>query len=341
MKSFRDRNPYAVGLVSVVIIGIFTAMAFAVGLLHLLEDAYEMQATFTDGSGLRGGDDVKLAGVKVGRVTDIDVERDEGLVEVTFVVNNGVDVGDESSADIALETLLGAKFVRLRDTTKGEPMADLPREERVIPVDRTTTAVDIFALTRTATNSINETDNDKLNLLIGQLAEITGGKREQITQLIQGIDRVSRAITERDAQLDELLDEADTLAANLADKDQQLVALIDAGDRILDFLVSRRDLLSTALGQGSEAVRALSELIATNKADLDAILDDLHPTLAVVDSNLADINAGLASAGPAFFGQARAGAHGPFFDIFVAALGPDVLGILEQALGNATTGAAP
>ena len=59
MKSFRDRNPYAVGLVSVLAIGLFTGVAFAVGLLHLLEDTYKMQAIFTDASGLKGGDEVR------------------------------------------------------------------------------------------------------------------------------------------------------------------------------------------------------------------------------------------------------------------------------------------
>lgn len=335
MKSFRDRNPYAVGLVSILVIGLLTGFAFMVGLLHLLEDAYEVRASFTDAAGLRTGDEVKLAGVEVGRVTEIDTDQEHGLVEVSFVVNSGVEVGSDATADISLETLLGAKFIRLGETTSGEPMESLPKERRHIPVERTTTPVDVFALTRDATERIEETDNDKLNTLIGQLATVTEGKREQITQLLEGIDRVSTALTERDAELEALLDEVDVLAANLAAKDQQLIDLIDAGDRILDFLVERRDVFATALGEGSEAIRGLAELIATNKAALDAILDDLHPTLEVVESNLADLNAGLAISGPAFYGQSLAGSHGPFLDIFVAALGPDVLGILESVIGDA------
>ena len=72
VKSFRDRNPYAVGIVSMLVIGVVTGLAFMVGLLHLLEDTYTMEGTFTDGAGLRSGDDVKVAGVKVGRVTGIE-----------------------------------------------------------------------------------------------------------------------------------------------------------------------------------------------------------------------------------------------------------------------------
>jgi phospholipid/cholesterol/gamma-HCH transport system substrate-binding protein len=343
VKSFRDRNPYAVGLVSMLVIGAITGGAFLVGLLHLLEDTYEMEATFTDAAGLRSGDDVKLAGVKVGRVTGIHADREHGLVEVEWVVNTGVDIGEGAGADIALETLLGSKFVRITDASKGDQlMADLPRDERVIPFEdcdgdrcqpRTTTPVDLFDLTRDATERIEATDNARLNQLINQLADITEGKRGTITDLIEGVDTVSTAINERETELDSLLDHADELAANLAEKDQTLVQLIDSSRTILDFLVQRREELAQALGAGSDAVRALSTLIDTNRAQLDAILDDLHPTLAVVDDNMPDLNRTLAVAGPAFYGQSLAGTHGPWLDIYVGGLGPDIIGILEDATG--------
>jgi phospholipid/cholesterol/gamma-HCH transport system substrate-binding protein len=343
VKSFRDRNPYAVGLVSLLIIGAITGAAFMVGLLHLLEDTYEMEGTFTDAAGLRSGDDVKVAGVKVGRVTGIHADRDEGLVRVEWVVNKGVDIRDGAGADIALETLLGSKFIRITDAEVGEDlMGELPRSERVIPYQecgadglceaRTHTPVDVFDLTREATNRIIETDNDKLNTLLDQLATITDGKRATVTDLIDGISQVSTAINEREAQLNSLLDHADQLSANLAAKDQTLVQLIDSSRTILDFLVQRREELAAALGAGSDAVRSLSTLIDTNRANLDAILTDLHPILASVDANLPDLNRALAIAGPGFLGQSTAGSHGPWADIYVGALGPDIIGILDGAL---------
>jgi phospholipid/cholesterol/gamma-HCH transport system substrate-binding protein len=343
VKSFRDRNPYAVGNVSVLIIGAITGAAFMVGLLHLLEDTYEMEGTFTDAAGLRSGDDVKVAGVKVGRVTGIHADEERGLVNVEWVVNSGVDIRDEAGADIALETLLGSKFIRITQPAEGDALfADLPREERVIEHEvcdadgicepRTSTPVDVFDLTRDATERIEATDNEKLNVLINQLADITEGKRGTVTDLIEGIDTVAGAINEREAQLDALLDEADELSANLAAKDSTLVQLIDSSRTILDFLVQRREELAAALGAGSDAVRSLSVLIDTNRAQLDAILTDLHPTLATVRSNLPDLNRALAITGPAFAGQSQAGTHGPWLDIYVAALGPDIIGLLEGLL---------
>jgi phospholipid/cholesterol/gamma-HCH transport system substrate-binding protein len=342
VKSFRDRNPYAVGIISMLVIGALTGMAFMVGVLHLLEHTYSMEGTFTDGAGLKGGDDVKVAGVKVGRVSGVHADPEEGLVRVTWVVNQGVDIGEDAHADIALETLLGSKYIRITKAASGKRMMeDLPRRERVIPheecgtdglcLTRTTTPVDVFDLTRNATEKIEQTDNERLNQLINQLATITQGKRATVTDLVNGIDQVAGAITEREGKLASLLDQADQLSATLASKDQQLARLIDTSRTVLRVLVDRRDALAATLGEGSAAVQALGRLISVNELHLDAILDDLHPTLAVVKDNLPSLNRALAYAGPGFYSQSLAGTHGPWLDIYVAALGPDINGVLEDA----------
>jgi phospholipid/cholesterol/gamma-HCH transport system substrate-binding protein len=334
-----------VGIISMLVIAGITGMAFMVGILHLLEHTYTMEGTFTQGSGLRGGDDVKLAGVKVGRVLGIHADREAGLVKVVWVVNDGVEIRDEAKADIALETLLGSKYIKITNANDGDArFDDLPRDKRVIPheecggdglcVERTTTPEDLFDITREATNRIEATDNARLNQLIEQLAGVSEGKHATVTDLINGIRDVSTAITSREGKLASLLDHADELAGNLAAKDQQLVRLIDASKTLLDFLVERRQELAVALGEGSAAVQGLSRLIEANRASLDAILNDLAPTLATVDANLPDLNRALAVAGPAFYGQALAGSHGPWQDIYIAALGPDIIGILEDATGQ-------
>ena len=340
MKSFRDRNPYAVGLASMLVIGLFVGIAFGVGLLHLLENTYEMRGEFVDASGIRSGDDVKLAGVKVGRVTGIDPDREKGRVIVTWVVNSGTDLGSETRADIALETLLGSKYLRLSGPVEEPYMADLPKERRLVPIERTSTPFDVFELTRIATNSIEQTHTDKLNEFINQLAEVTEGKQGAVKELIEGVDRIARAIAERDVKLRALLDNAADVSQTLAEKDQTLVELIDASRGVLDLISNRRDDLARALGEGANAVDQLARVLTEHESDLDRILDTLHPTLAAVEANFDDVNIALAVLGPGFLAQSRAGSHGPWVDIFVRALGPDVLGVLQDVYDE-VLGVAP
>ena len=329
MRSFRDMNPYIVGIVSVLLIGAITGAAFLIGLTHYLEHTYPITAAFNDASGLRSGDSVRVAGVKVGRVTDVKADHENGRVVVTLEVNDDVVVKDGASAQIALETLLGAKQVRLNDVMSGTtPMKDLPRDQRLIPIERNKTPYDIFELTRISTNSVEQTDTKALNALINQFADLTEGKHQSVTDLVDGLQKVGAAINQRDAELKQLLDRADTVSTTLAEKDKTLVALIDQSKKILDLLASRKNELATALGEGSQAVTQLAKIIGDHQVQLDEILSTLHPTLDVVAANQTNIDNALAWLGPGFYQQSLAGSHGPWLDLFIDSLGPDIVGIL-------------
>lgn len=337
MKSFRDRNPYAVGLVSVLVIGALTGIAFAIGLLNIFAKTYTLRAEFNDASGLRNGDPVRVAGIKVGRVTDVSADRQRGLIRVEMVVDQGIEIHDGVRAEIALSTLLGAKYVRLSEVMTGpKVLQDLPGNDpaRTISVDRTKTPYDIFQLTTTATQNIEALHTSELNALVNDLADITQGKRQSVTDLIDGINKVGAALNERDVELKQLLDRADTLSGTLAEKDQTLVALIDQSKQILDLLASRRNELATALGSGSDAVSQLSRLIGDNKAKLDSILDTLSPTLDVVARQQDHIDTALAWLGPGFYNQSLAGTHGPWLDIFINSLGASPRDLACNLLGG-------
>ena len=343
MRSFRDMNPYLVGIVSILLLGAITGAAFGVGLLHLLENTYDLRAEFKDAAGLREGDAVRVAGVKVGRVTGIKADHQNGLVVVDLVVNKGTHLGTDTQADIALETLLGAKYIRLRSHPTKPFLEELPKSDarRMIPVERTTTPFDVFELTRTATNNIRALNTAELNKVITDLADVTQGRQQSVADLVQGLDKVSTAIASRDAQLAELLDRADTLSTTLAEKDQTLVALIDESKKILDLLASRRDELARALGAGSDAVTQLATIIGDHEAQLDRILSTLHPTLDVVAANQQNIDTMLAWLGPGLYNQTLAGSHGPWADVFIRSLGPDVISVLCHALVPQATTCPP
>lgn len=331
MKSFRDRNPYIVGIVSVLLLGSAVGFAFLVGTLNLLEQAYPMQAVFSDASGLRAGDDIKVAGVKVGRVTDLDVDREAGAVTVSWVVDEGIEIRDEARAEIALSSLLGAKEVRILDAMEGDVlMSELPEEQRVVPLERTTVPFDLFELTRVATEGVQELDTDALNALLVDLADITEGKAATVEDLVEGINRVGAAVNQREAEFDALIDQADRLSATLADKDDEILSLLDSSQQILDLIVERRNDLAVALGESATTVQELDRLISTNKARLDSALDSLAPTLDVVSAEQDDIDRALAWLGPGLLQQSRGGEQGPWQDVFVRGLGPDAIAGLQD-----------
>ena len=327
-KSFRDRNPYLIGLSSVAAILTVVTFAFLAGLLHLFDHTYTMRGVFSDAAGIQGGDAVRVAGVKVGRVASVEADRLAGNVKVRWGVNHGVHLGPDTRAEIALETLLGAKYVRLSGPVVKPYIESRPETKRLIPIERTKIPFDIFALFKLSTQNIEATDTTRLNELINQLADVTQGKHDQISQLLQGISQLSGALNERDAQLRQLLDRADQLSATLADKDKTLVALIDQSQGILNFVVQRRQAIASSLSAGNAAVNDLASVIDRNKTVIDGLLSSLHPTITLLDQHQPDLQKALAWTGPAIVGQAAAGTHGPWADIYVQNIGPNLVGTL-------------
>lgn len=335
MRSFRDMNPVVIGLVSVAVIAALVGAAFMVGILHIFESTYSVKAVFSDASGVRVGDDVRVAGVKVGRVTAIEADRERGNVVIHLAVESAVELGSKATAEVGLDTLLGTRSVHLGGPVVQPYLADVDEDRRIIPIDRTTTPFDVFELTKVGTRAVQATDTERLNRMITQLADVTEGNRHDITRLLTAVADVSAALNERDVQLRQLLDRADTLSGTLAEKDQTLIALLDQSKAILDVVERRRLDIRSTLRDSSVAVDELAGIIARNKAHIDEILTTLHPTIEMLDRRHADLERSLAWLGPGALGLASATSHGPWEDIYIQSLGPNVVTLLQSQLGGA------
>lgn len=334
MKSFRDRNPYVVGIFSVLTILGIVGFAFSIGILQLFKSKYQASAVFSDAAGIKRGDDVKMAGIKIGLVTGIGPDRINGNVIVEFQVDSGVKVADNATAEIALETLLGTRFLRLGGPVRPPYLHDLDKDRRRVPRERTKTPFEVFELTKTATTNIDATDTEKLNKLITSLADITAGQKEEVAQLLTGITELSETLNSRDAQLRSLLDRAEKLTGVLAEKDQTLVALVDQSARILELIDARRGDISTMLREGNALVDELARLIGVNRAQLDVLLKGLHPVVERVEANQAALDRAAGIVGPGALALGIAPAHGPWQDIYIQSVGPDLICLLGKLSGQ-------
>jgi phospholipid/cholesterol/gamma-HCH transport system substrate-binding protein len=318
----------------VLIIGALVGIAFLVGIRHLLEHTYTMRGEFTDAAGIQGGDAVRVAGVQAGRVTKIRADRNRGLVVVEWKVNSGVHLGPQTHAEIGLETLLGRKFVRLTGPVVKPYLEHASLAARTIPHDRTTTPFDIFQVLNVGTREVEATDTAKLNQFISDLADITADKQQQIHDLLDGLSRVSTAVETRDAQLRDLLDRLSTVSATFSQKDQTLVSLLDQSQGVLDLVSQRRNDIASGLENANLLFGNLNSIIGDQKASIDSILTTLHPTVDLLAKHEGDIDRALTWLGPGALGLGKAASHGPWQDIYVRSVGPDLIGVLSQLLGG-------
>ncbi|MGR3759726.1 outer membrane lipid asymmetry maintenance protein MlaD [Roseobacteraceae bacterium NS-SX3] len=90
-------------------------------------EGYELTASFRSLEGVTVGTDVRLAGVKIGTVTGVELNPETFRADTRFSVQNGIEVPDDSAVVISSEGLLGGNFVEVMPG--GSPFALEPGDE--------------------------------------------------------------------------------------------------------------------------------------------------------------------------------------------------------------------
>lgn len=322
LKSFRDRNKYAVGLVSVATLATILVATFLVGNLGLLEGGYTMSGVFADSGGLRNGNDVRVAGVRVGEVTEVRPDYAQGHVIVTWRVDDGVRLGRGTRADVALSNLLGGRYLKLTGAVAAPYMDQLPEGQRRIPMDRTGVPTLINDAIKDATRLVERLDTEAVDDLLAELGKVDLAKRGRITRLMENIGDLSDTISKSEPQLQKLLDNGTKIMDVLEKKDKQLVRLIDGIEIMLSELRKRRNELRVLLGDGSDLVQSTTRLINEHERSLIQVLDDNTAITTRLDGSNEQLNSLLAWAGPTFTGLSTMGGQGPWLEAIATGLGP-------------------
>ena len=135
MKPFRERNPVIIGFIGFAVIAMLLVAAFRADRLPIIGAGDTYHAEFSEIGGLKSGNEVRVAGVPVGKVRDI--ELDGNKVKVTFKVDKGTRLGRETAAEIRIRTLLGAQFLALQPSGSGrlEKGGTIPESRTTPPYD--------------------------------------------------------------------------------------------------------------------------------------------------------------------------------------------------------------
>ncbi len=93
---------------------LLTAIGFLVlGMqsINSQKDGYNISLIFGSTAGLKNGDDVKISGISVGKITKLELNQDDYNAKVDIIINNNIKIPDDSSAKITSSSLLGGNFL--------------------------------------------------------------------------------------------------------------------------------------------------------------------------------------------------------------------------------------
>src|SRR3954470_2325487 len=289
MKPFRERNPVPIGAIGLVAILGMLLLAFNASRLPFLNGGHTYHADFADSAGLKKGDDVRVAGVKVGTVTGVDLAG--AKVRVGLRVGSGIHVGTDSRAEIKIKTLLGQKYVALSPAGTGTLAGD-------IPLDRTETPLDVTAAFNGLGQRAGEIDTGQLAQAFDTLAATFKDTPPYVHQSLRGLQRLSTSIASRDNQLKQLLADANTVTNTLAQRNAEIAKLIDDSNLILQTVYQQRVVIHNLLVDTAAVSKQLSGLVKDNRALIGPALANLEQTLNILQRNQDNLDSAIHLSAP-------------------------------------------
>ncbi len=316
----NSRN--AVTYTAAVKLGVFTvASVLMTGLLtvimgHIgLGSTHEYKALFTTASQLKKGDDVRVAGVSVGEVKDVEVAgQDHALV--TFTARTDVPLTVASRAEIRYLNLVDDRYLAL---LQGRPGASPLQPGATIPMRLTQPALNLTVLFNGFQPLFAALDPHQVNELSLNLVRTLQGEGGTVQGLLANTASLTSSLADRDQLIGQVIDNLDTMLKTVDDRHRQLDTLVVGLKRWMGQLAGDRQAIGSSIHNVSQLTSLLAGLLTQGrpllKADV-AQLRELATRLAQPGNQ--QIIRGLLDRLPQMLtDQTRTGTYGSWYNYYL------------------------
>lgn len=320
MRPIGARDPWQVGLAGLLGLAL---VAGAVLLLSVVDPgARSYSAVLAHTGGIRAGEEVQVAGVGVGEVTDVALGEDH--VVVRFTVEDDIRLGARTTVEVKVATLLGTHFLMV-DPDGGGTLPD-----GRVPLAQTRVPYNLQDVLDDAVPELRAFDAALLERSLGEIATVLERGGGELGPALTGVGDLSRVVAERSDDIGALLAASRRVAGQLADSSGDLVELMRQAELILDVLRSRRETIHALLRDLERFARHLGGLVEDTRADVGPTLRDLERVIGVLEAHDASLDRALAVLAPASRYFANAGGTGPWLDQLAPGATPDNLGCRQE-----------
>lgn len=233
-------------------------------------------AEFTDVSGLHEGDNVRVAGVRVGRVDELRLVGTRA--QVTMSVRADQPVFENTRVLIRYQNLVGQRFLALAPG----PGAARPLPDGAhIPVDRTEPSFDLSALLNGFAPLFSVLQPADVNRLSETIVAVLQGSEPEIDPLLRETARLTDTVADRDQVIGSVLEQLNPVLEQLAGKGEQTDALIGRTRQLVDGLNARSGKIFGSVERIAEFTGSARGLLTDIRPDLR---EDVRAAVAASDT---------------------------------------------------------
>jgi phospholipid/cholesterol/gamma-HCH transport system substrate-binding protein len=272
------------------------------------------RAVFSDVTGLNVGDDVDIAGVRVGQVTSVSVYR-RNLALVGFAVPTARTLPASVTATIKYVNLVGQRYVEL-DQGAGPVGQTLPRGG-TIPLQRTAPALDLTALFNGFQPLFQALSPGDVNKLSSEIIQVFQGESPDIAALLATIGSLTTALATKSRVIGEVITNLDSVLRTVTSRGNELAGLVTNLQQLVSGLAADRQPIGSAISAISSLTSATAGLLQVGRAPLRQDITQLGLLASNLAANSATVNTFLQNLPAKMAAIARVASYGSWLNFYL------------------------
>ena len=282
MKRKSLTGPLLKGIIFAVITVLATAVLGVTIANTGVGDTNDYRAQFTDVTALNVGDDVRIAGVRVGQVETIGVVN-HNLAQVTFSVEADRQLPASVTAIIKYRNLVGQRYVEL-DQGTGSLNASLP-PNGLIPLSRTTPALDLTDLFNGFKPLFQALSPNDVNQLSNEIVQVLQGEGGTMTDLVSHTASLTNTIADKDQVIGQVIDNLNSVLNTVNSRGDDFTNMVNTLQQLVSGLAQDREPIGNAISSLGDLADSTANLLQQGRAPLQQDITSLGQVATNLNNN--------------------------------------------------------
>jgi phospholipid/cholesterol/gamma-HCH transport system substrate-binding protein len=278
-----------------------------------VQKQHTYRALFADVSGLVTGDDVRAAGVEVGRVDSLALQGNNDVL-VTFTASDAVPVTRDTTLTVRYKDLVGNRYVEINPPAG--PAPPLPGAA-VIPASRTQPALSLDALFNGFQPLFQGLQPAQINQLTGELIAVFQGEGGTIDNLLGSIGSLTSTLANRDQVIGQVIDNLNAVLGTVRAHDSQLSDLVTQLQQLISGLAADRGPIGRSFGDIAGLAGNLAGVLGAARPGVAGTVHQADRLATVLNANAANLGSQLQALPGLYRLLNREGIYGSFFNFYL------------------------
>ncbi|MFL6174018.1 MAG: MCE family protein [Marmoricola sp.] len=313
MLDKRTRGDLTKLVIFMVVTGLATMMLVVVIGNLSFERSRTYKAIFSDATGVVKGDDIRIAGVKVGSVKNVQIV-DRTKARVTFSVQNSSTLTRSSTATIRYRNLVGQRYISVTqgvgDTSR------LPAGD-TLPLSQTQPALDLTVLFNGFKPLFAALTPADVNRLSYEIIQVFQGEGGNLQGLLQSTGDITNTLANRDQLIGDVITNLNAVLKTVGDRDQQLNSLIVNLKTFVSGLTQDRSAILDSLDSVSALAQQTADITTGIRPGLVADIKGLRTVATNLNKGSDEIDRALQILPIKLEKIGRTAIYGSFFNFYL------------------------